>query len=142
MIALGSPMPKIVAGMMAVFLVGTISMGQDADSITTMEMNNGRLWSAQADGWKVAYLASYRDQTAYAAIQSADGLKYLSTHWANKAIVADYTRELDTLYRDGENLRLPLPMAIEYCTLTLKGNLTKAQLEQILIEYRREIATW
>jgi hypothetical protein len=57
-------------------------------------------------------------------------------------VVGDYKKEIDTLYREGQNLHLPILMAIEYCTKKLNGDLTKDALEQILIDLRAKIANW
>ncbi len=94
------------------------------------------------------YLTAYLDLTVHSVLQiagdkdSGQAAQYANDHWANKAVVGDYLRELDTLYKDGENAGLPIPMAFEYCTQKLRGNLTKAELEQILIGLRGKAAKW
>jgi hypothetical protein len=56
---------------------------------------------------------------------------------AEKFTYADYIKEIDKLYSDRENIRLPIPVAIQYCALKLRGTATTAELEQFLIRRRK-----
>lgn len=51
----------------------------------------------------------------------------------------DYTKELNKLYADRENILIPVPWAIQYCTAKFRGDLTSTQLEQLLINVRRTV---
>ena len=57
--------------------------------------------------------------------------------WAERFVVGDYVKELDALYRQRENVLLPVPVAVDYCTATFKGTSSKADLEQKLILLRK-----
>lgn len=56
--------------------------------------------------------------------------------------VGDYVHELDALFADRENQSLLLPLAHQYVTLKLSGQLTKADLEQRLIAMRQLMAKY
>ena len=42
--------------------------------------------------------------------------------WAVGFEVGDYVKELNAVYRATENIRIPIVMAIDYCTLKLRRN--------------------
>jgi len=52
----------------------------------------------------------------------------------------DYRRELNTLYKDRENVPIPVLLAYQYVTLKLKGQTTKQEMERRLIEVRKVVA--
>ncbi len=137
-------MPRVarVVSLIAVVILSALSVtvAWADDPMQTDQMANGRAWTGWDDGWKLTYLRGYLDLTIYSALQTSDPKRYLLEHWAYKAVIGDYEKELDALFRDGENLRLPVPMAVEYCTIKLNGKLTKDQLEQMLISYRAKTA--
>jgi hypothetical protein len=51
--------------------------------------------------------------------------------------VADYAQKVDALYSDAANMNIPLPFAVQYCSIDLAGNRTKQELESSLIEVRK-----
>lgn len=48
--------------------------------------------------------------------------KRLQIVWAVGFEVGDYVKELNAVYRATENIRIPIVMAIDYCTLKLRRN--------------------
>ena len=57
--------------------------------------------------------------------------------WAIGFMIKDYVNELNKLYRDGSNIRIPVPLAVDYCTVVLKGQTKKDDLETQLISLRK-----
>ena len=114
------------------------------DLTETALMSNGRGWNDWSETAKVFYVAAYRDTLIYLAIglpgAADDTVKHFDAHWAKNAIVGDYVKELDVLYKDGENVRLPIPVAIRYCTMKLEGELPKNVLDSMLITLRKIIS--
>jgi hypothetical protein len=51
----------------------------------------------------------------------------------------DYVKELDALYLDRENLRIPITTAYMWVNLKLKGELSKQELERKLLELRKQL---
>ena len=103
------------------------------------------MWLMMTDAMKNGYLSGYLDLLTYSSMHKRDlasSNKFHTDHWARNAIVSDYVKELDGLYQDGENVPMPIPVAMEYCTLKLNGGLTKAQLEQALIRIRQLVSDW
>ena len=58
--------------------------------------------------------------------------EHAAPKWASGFVIEDYIRELDELYKDRSNIRIPIPLAMEYCTEKLKGTMTKPRLEGYL----------
>lgn len=57
--------------------------------------------------------------------------------WAKGFETGDYVKEIEEVYKHRENLLLPIPAVMEYCTIKLRGEKTEAELEQTLIFYRQ-----
>ncbi len=88
-----------------------------------------------SDIMKTTYVKGFQDAIAVVA-QDRDN--YIPKGFT----VGDYVRELDELFKDRENQPLLLPLAHQYVTLKLKGQLTKAELEQRLIAMRQLMAKY
>jgi hypothetical protein len=123
-------------------------MGQDP-SMTNGELN-GRWWEelGSASHAKEMYLAGFNAgvQVGAEEMNRLRGLsdedkvaEALSNYHANGSTLDDNIKELDKLYADRENIRIPISSAILYCTIKLGGRFTSAQLEQILITARRAL---
>lgn len=125
--------------MLLVVMIGIVTAQEP--NIFSAEMANGRLWVAMDTPTKTVYLTGLRDWMVFASFESGDQRKYLDEKWAAHFNVGDYVKEMDLLYREGENVRIPLPFGVAYCTVKLKGNLTKEELEQRLIGIRRMTAS-
>ena len=89
------------------------------------------------------YLAALRDSARFEAIMATTDVNVaniaLSERWVNGFNVRDYEAELNKFYVDTENVRMPIVLAMRYCSLKLKGGSTKQELEQSLIMMRRQI---
>ena len=124
--------------LLTILLLGVL-YGQDEIDSTRL-MCNGRMWRKMSVDHKLAYVMGIKDAWVESALASGDVTKFVENRWADRFTVKDYMKELDLIYRDGENIRLPIPAAIWYCTAKLKGKSTKAELERALI-YLREFWT-
>jgi len=111
------------------------------DIIYTAQMNNGRSWIELSEPQKIFYVNGLHDAWVQAAFDSPNVNKFMSEKWAEHFVVGDYVRELDALYKDGENVRIPIPAAMDYCTLKLKGQTTKSELEKQLMFIRKSWAS-
>jgi hypothetical protein len=100
----------------------------------------GKGWvMIMTDTMKSSYVKGYQDGIEFVVAElpteARDTMR--SNLIAKGFTVADYIQELDTLFADRENWPILLPMAHLYVTLKLNGQLTKAELEQRLIDLRR-----
>jgi hypothetical protein len=120
-------------------LVSSLALSQDQkQSVFVM---TGRLWLALPENSKLMYISGMQDGMMMAAawVDAVAQQKILSAK-PSGFFPGDYMKELDALYKDTENLPLPLPVAYGWCNLKLIGTLTKAELEQRLIQMRRVMA--
>jgi hypothetical protein len=102
----------------------------------TFETLTGKGWVLMmTDAMKFAYVKGFQDAVA---ILTPDNADYLAKGFT----VADYVREIDELFKARENQPLLLPLAHQYVTLKLRGQLTKAELEQRLIAMRQLMAKY
>ena len=111
--------------------------GQDQ----TGQMSNGRVWEIFNDLAKTSYMSAIKDAVIYSAftesiITKQDIKNIVAEKWAIGFNVGDYIKELDLIYKDRENIRLPITIAVSYCTMKLKGQSSKEELEQYLITLR------
>jgi hypothetical protein len=100
-------------------------------------MMNGRAWMILHEDAKTFYLGGLHDAMVAEAIVYFSSSDEVKKRWASGFTVGDYLKELDDLYKDRENLLLPVPAAMRYCTDKLKGERTKVDLEQELIALRK-----
>jgi hypothetical protein len=107
---------------------------------STGQMSNGRAWNAFASDMKIFYVSGLHDAMVMTVRREGPlKLKELNL-WTEGFNVGDYVKELDTLYRGGENVRIPIPMALAYCSKKLEGTSTKEELEQTLIAVRKLVS--
>ena|ERR1035437_8912005 len=119
-------------------LCGSQVFGQASSEMFTGGISNGRAWNVIPEEQKGTYLIAYRDYIYYRTVLD----KTLNnTPWAKGFVVNDYVRELDALYKDTENVHIPIPFGFAYCTKKLAGENTKKELETMLIALRKQIAT-
>jgi hypothetical protein len=136
---------------LAVLISGSTVMGQDPSTNHWFGKDgtlNGRFWEDAKDSQKLAYLAGFLDGVLWGSVEllsgqgdslenqkAAKGVRdaYLATGF----LLSDYMKELNTLYADRENIRIPIGVAVRYCAVKLGGTQTKAKLEQLLITYRK-----
>lgn len=116
---------------------------QDTVPTQTLHLSNGRLWLQMTAKDREVYLAALRDSARFEAIMATTDVNVaniaLSERWVNGVSVRDYEAELNKSYVDAENVRMPIVLAMRYCSLKLKGGSTKQELEQSLIMMRRQI---
>ncbi len=116
---------------------------QDTSNFQTSHLSNGRLWLQMSVEDREVYLAALRDSARFEAIMTAPDTNAanvaMQERWAHGFNVRDYEAELNKLYVDTENVRIPIVLAMRYCSLKLKGTLTKQELEQRLIMMRRQV---
>jgi hypothetical protein len=129
-------------------------LGQDNDDALTMGLFNGRFWVEANVTQKQMFFLGFRnglrtaardlllrydanghliyDDKARISLEAEEG-----DYYAQGFTMEDHIKELDKLYSDRENIRISIPLAISYCALKLGGTRTAADLEQLLITYRR-----
>ena len=90
---------------------------------------NGRLWNSWPQPVKTFYLVGIRD-----GLVIADGM---GKEWPTGFVIGDYLKELNKLYGEGENVKIPIWTAFRYVSLKLRGNLQKDKLESVLIQLRQ-----
>src|SRR5579863_9287344 len=111
-------------------ILGANVMGQDA-LMTDGELN-GRWWEELGSGShaKEMYLAGFTEGVQVGAeemnrlrgISNDDKVtEAISTYHAKASTLDDYIKELDKLYADRENIRIPVSAAILYCPIKLGG---------------------
>jgi len=113
-----------------------------AQDTTTSHLSNGRLWLQMTAEDREVYLAALRDSARFEAIMANSDTNAanlaMQERWVHGFKVRDYEAELNRFYADTENTRIPIVLAMRYCSLKLKGDLTKQELERRLIMMRRQ----
>jgi hypothetical protein len=131
---------------LAVILVGANVTGQDSSGNEyTNGYPNGRFWEVLSNFEKVMYLRGFRDGLTLGAagevIPPKKVIEAMSEatdgYYAERFTYAVDVKEIDKLYAAGENILIPIPGALNYCAKKLRGTLTSAELEQILINLRK-----
>ncbi len=117
-----------------VLLAGWSLAAQESHS--TKQMINGRAWLAMTDTAKTFYVSGVHDSIVAEGMVYLHPLEEVKKKWAERFTVGDHIEELNKLYKDRENILLPVPAALDYCTEKLKGGKSKDELEQILILFR------
>jgi len=112
------------------------------DLMSTAEMNNGRVWNVATARDKLLYVAGIHDAIIWKAISSPEKVTKDSVSWAEGFVVNDYISELDAFYKDTANIRIPLPVAVDYCTRRLRGQVKKDDLEAEVIRLRKLTSDW
>ena len=57
--------------------------------------------------------------------------------WTDGFTFGDYKKEVDNVYKDAENVNIPIIWTLQYCAAKLKPDARKANLEQLLINLRK-----
>lgn len=105
--------------------------------ISTGGMSNGRMWNSIDEGSKVFYISGVYDSLMLKSLTKSAPPSGDNMPWAIGFMIKDYVNELNKLYRDGSNIRIPVPLAVDYCTVVLKGQTKKDDLETQLISLRK-----
>jgi hypothetical protein len=125
---------------LVVLTCASLSFAQETENFSG-QMLNGRGWQVLPELGKSVYVTAVHDVIVSAIVQSGEVPSAENVKWAVGFNVGDYVNELNNLYKERENIRIPLPMALDYCTQKLKGHSTKQDLEARLILLRQLIAT-
>jgi len=128
-----------------VLLLTSFLCAQESSAkFTTIQLMNGRAWQQFDDEAKIMYLSGVRDSLIYFSVTAqhqVDANELMQAKWAPGFIVGDYINELDAVYRSRENILIPIVNAMDYCTVKLKGQTSRAELEQMLMTLRKIAAT-
>ena len=133
-------------GLLAVLLMPCFGQGSGtvADS-DTFGMSNGRLWNQLPKGGKLVYLTGLRDSVVWKLqekeLSDEEYRKEVQQEWADRFTVGEYILVLDELYKQPENILIPIPMAMKlYCTAKLTGTWKVGDLENLVMKIRRAAA--
>jgi hypothetical protein len=110
----------------------TLLTAQTASTPSFFTLTGTRM--GDGDGWRheSAYVKGFQDAIEVIVggfppeTRETTRAKYLAKGFN----VGDYIHELDALFADRENQTLILPLAHQYVTWKLSGQMTKAELEQ------------
>jgi hypothetical protein len=122
----------------------TVATASPQDSVNKTETDgfpNGRLWEKLTDYEKLTYLIGFRDGLTMGAVGEVSSTKFLEMiheYYVHPFTYKEQIAEIDKLYADRENILLPVISALQYSAGKLRGDLTKAQLEQMLINMRKK----
>lgn len=127
--------------LLASLLLLPVSLGQVQKPGDVMAIT-GRAWEALTEMDKLLYVQGVKDGILIATtyLDGEERERIVDTTQAKGFFPGDYVKALDALYRDRENLPIPVLMAYNYVNLKLKGTATKEELERKLIELRQWIA--
>jgi len=118
---------------------------QQVPEVFTGEFVNGRAWTVLGQEWQVGYIMAMRESMASSQVlmEAAHVDEKLTDALANAPVgftADDYLHELNAFYADRANIRIPVVLAFHYCNIKLKGQVTKEQLENRLIDLRRSVS--
>ncbi len=126
---------------LVVILVGVNVTGEDSsDSSSAGVFLNGRFWNKTSVDAQITFLLGFEHGVESAATNGnykETVNAFYPSGFTNMDYLKEYMEGLNKLYSDRENILIPIPLAIHYCSLKLGGTLTNAQLEQKLIEMRK-----
>jgi hypothetical protein len=120
-------------------LVATCTLcvtAQESDPKFTGQMSNGRLWQELDKDEKLSYVAGAHDILISITLTKLTKPTRENSNWAEGFTLIDYIKVIDEVYKDVENVRIPVPWVIGFSTQKLKGMLTKAELEDTLMSIR------
>ena len=134
---------NILRAILIVALLSTSSFGQGQRPGNVLVMT-GRAWVILPELNKLTYIQGLKDGIMIAAtyLDGEERNLIIDTAQAKGFFPGDYVKELDSLYRDRENLPIPMPFAYQYVNLKLKGTATKEELERKLVELRKALAKY
>jgi hypothetical protein len=117
----------------ALLLVPLCFVNAEESSLKTMQMFNGRAWQEMPAGAKLIYLAAMFDGVVLKVIEKsktdAEFDTEMNLEWTSGFFSQDYIKTLDTLYKEPENILIPIPLALKfYCTKRLKGTWSERTL--------------
>jgi hypothetical protein len=125
---------------LVVIFAATSLLAQDSSQNQTFGIWNGLWWTSMTITEKILYLTGVMDGiTIGTSDLTTEQMAKLRKTWPTGFTGRDFINELEVLYKDRENIRLPIPMALQYCALKLKGETTKEELELRLALMRQVV---
>jgi hypothetical protein len=125
-------------------IAGCLVFSQTTDQKHTGQMSNGRVWREFTTSAKTGYVLAFFDAFHYdglvgtAASPTSSIRPFRLTAGFN---ASDYIEKLDKLYGDAANVNVPLPFALQYCSVELAGKMTTQELENNLLDLRKLAST-
>ena len=110
-------------------LVCVSALAESTSPIYTAGMLNGRAWESFPEPAKTVYVAGIQDSVLGNLLAAEETPRPDDIPWANNFTVDDYVKELNVLYKDRENIRIPIVLAVRYITTKLRGARTKDNLD-------------
>jgi hypothetical protein len=121
------------------------------DSITLGSLN-GRFWETMSLSEKEAYLLGVTDGVMAGALEVARlngdsprdrsaAMAARRSYYVKGVDLAGIVRELDQIYADGQNILIPLHVALAYCVDKFGGTLSNAHCEQMLVFVRKNFSS-
>jgi hypothetical protein len=123
------------------FLLTLSALAQNSND-QTAQMSNGRAWDVFTESIKVGYTAGVYDSLVMSGVLGSEKITAENAPVANGFKVGDYVKELNRFYSDGENIRIPITLAMKFCTTKLKGQTKKEDLEASLISLRKLVSSF
>src|SRR5260370_30065550 len=97
----------------------------DGGDMLTLGRVNGRGWQASAKTAKIYYLKVFFEGTALvretSGITTDDDGAAQYTDTAKGFVIDDYMKELDKIYNERENIRIPAVLLLVHCTKKFSG---------------------
>jgi hypothetical protein len=118
-------MVKVAAVLVLVGLFAQVGYTQSS-SATFL---NGRTWNTMSDEVKTWYLLGFKDGLGLS--------QTIEKFWGSNLNVNDFKKELDKVYNEGENVEVPIWMAVRYVSVKLDGTHTASFLDAFLIDLRK-----
>lgn len=116
--------------------IAVVMMGVCQAQDFTGQMANGRLWQSITDHERTFYVSGIHDHILALTLMGDQKPTEANAKWAPGFTIDDYVKELTLLYRDRENINIPVAYVFDYCTVKLKGKTRKDVLERLLMDLR------
>ena len=111
-----------------------------AQEVITAQSFNGRAWETWTAASKLAYVSGIQDGIALGRHPFQGCPQYAATekdYVVEKFTTIDVAREIDQVYKDRENIRVPVFLVFDYVVQKLRGRTTKVDLEKRLMALRK-----
>jgi hypothetical protein len=111
---------------------GTIAGSQSLTGLS------GRHWEALPSAPKLSYIWGIHDALAFLpVVRDSQVDRRAAPLWAEGFTAEDYVKEMDAFYTNRANINIPLGYGFMACTLRLQGQVTAAELEELLRGQRK-----
>ncbi len=126
-------------------LIFAAAVAAQSDGTKTGDFVNGRFWEQSPEAMKIGYLFGLRDglvliaaDNKTEAVKNALMLSML-VYRDGKTTLEELIDQIDTFYKDGANIRIPVFEAYQYCMKRTSG-VSKKVLDDLLAEMRNRAA--